>query len=151
MSCFESRKIAQLRSTHPERRSGDGGGGGWCQKAVQMQEGLAKHGVLPSLAIEESGPACVICSVADCGLHKVHLYLEYHSVCPLVGIGIPSPASEFALSPEPGGGGGVHTRLRVRVWGSPNSDDWRESLALCLLCGGLYCFPGKAVSETTNR
>ena len=20
-------------------------------------------------------------------------------------------------------------------WGSPNSDDWRKSLALCLLCG----------------
>jgi hypothetical protein len=28
----------------------------------------------------------------------------------------------------------VHTRLRVRGWGSPNSDDWRKSLALCLLC-----------------
>jgi hypothetical protein len=22
----------------------------------------------------------------------------------------------------------------VRGWGSPNSDDWRKSLALCLLC-----------------
>jgi hypothetical protein len=30
---------------------------------------------------------------------------------------------------------GGHTRLRVRGWGSPNSDDWRKSLALSLLCG----------------
>ncbi len=34
------------------------------------------------------------------------------------------------LPPEPGGG---HTRLRVRGWGSHNSDDWRKSLTLCLL------------------
>ncbi len=27
--------------------------------------------------------------------------------------------------------GGGHTRLRVSGWGSPNSDDWRKSLALC--------------------
>jgi hypothetical protein len=45
----------------------------------------------------------------------------------------PSLANECALLPEPGGGG--HTRLRVRGWGSPNSDDLRKSLALCLLCG----------------
>jgi hypothetical protein len=31
--------------------------------------------------------------------------------------------------------GGGHTRLRVRGWGPPDSDDWRKSLALCLLCG----------------
>ncbi len=29
---------------------------------------------------------------------------------------------------------GEHTRLRVRGWGSPNSDDMRKSLALHLLC-----------------
>ncbi len=29
--------------------------------------------------------------------------------------------------------GSGHTRLRVRGWGSSNSDDWRKSLALCLL------------------
>ncbi len=53
-------------------------------------------------------------------------YLEYNSVCPLVGIGNPP-------SPLPGTKEGVHIRLRVRGWGSPNLDDWRESLALCLL------------------
>ncbi len=35
--------------------------------------------------------------------------------------------------PEPKGVGD-HTRLRARGRGSPNSDDWRKSLALCLLC-----------------
>ncbi len=48
----------------------------------------------------------------------------------------PTPylASECAPPPGPKGGGG-HTRLRAMGWGSPNSDDWRKSLALCLLCG----------------
>ena len=67
--------------------------------------------------------------------HKVRIYKEYHSVCPIVGIGTPptplSPAS-VPLSPVPKGGG--HTRLRVRGWGSPNSDDLRKGIALCLLC-----------------
>jgi hypothetical protein len=36
------------------------------------------------------------------------------------------------------GGGGFQTRLRVRGWGSPNSDDWRENLVLCLLCEVQY-------------
>ena len=45
--------------------------------------------------------------------HKVHIYLENQSVCPLVRIGTPHPLS----------------RKRVP------SDDWRKSLAFCLLCG----------------
>ncbi len=44
----------------------------------------------------------------------------------------PSLASECAPSPRTKGRG--HTRLRAMGWGSPNSDDWRKSLALCLLC-----------------
>ena len=45
----------------------------------------------------------------------MHMYLEYHSVPPLVGIGTPtpnpSPASECALPPgTKGGGGGGGTR-----------------------------------------
>ncbi len=55
-------------------------------------------------------------------------------------------------SPRTGGGGG-HTRLRVRGWGSPNSDDWRKSLAICLLCGEQYpyvghCSPSLSLSLT---
>jgi hypothetical protein len=53
----------------------------------------------------------------------------YYSVCPTVGIG-DSPTSSLAseCAPPPGTkGGGGHTRLRVKGWESPNSDD-------CLLC-----------------
>jgi hypothetical protein len=48
----------------------------------------------------------------------------------------PSLASECAPPPRTGGGGrvGGDTSLRVRSWESPNSDDWRKSLALNLLC-----------------
>jgi hypothetical protein len=65
--------------------------------------------------------------------HKAHIYLEYYRVCTLVGIGTPPPTRKRVCpSPEPyGGGGGMHTRLRVRGWESPNSDDdWRNSVAL---------------------
>jgi hypothetical protein len=67
--------------------------------------------------------------------HKVRIYKEYHSVCPRVEIGIlPLSPASVPLPPEPGGGGHTHS-LRVRGWGSPNSDDWIKSLALCLVCG----------------
>ncbi len=46
----------------------------------------------------------------------------------------PSLASECVPPPRTGGRGG-HTRLRVRGWGSLNSDDLRKSLVFCLLCG----------------
>ncbi len=42
--------------------------------------------------------------------HKVRMYKEYHSVCPLVGTGtLPTPLSPACepLPPEPGGGGGA--------------------------------------------
>ncbi len=44
-----------------------------------------------------------------------------------------SPASECVPPPEPKGGGGQHS-LAGEGTGGANSDDWRESLALCLLC-----------------
>jgi hypothetical protein len=69
--------------------------------------------------------------------HKVCIYTEYHSVSPVVGIGTLSPAS--VPPPPKSRGRGGHTRLRVRGWGSPNSDDWRKSSALCLLC--VFKFP----------
>ncbi len=69
--------------------------------------------------------------------HKVHTYLEYHTVpSSELGPPIPSPASECLLPPPPQSKEGEHPRLRVRGWGIPNSDDWRKSLAIqfCLLC-----------------
>jgi hypothetical protein len=42
--------------------------------------------------------------------HKVHIYIEYHSVCcPLVGIGTPLSRKRMCLPPEPRGGGGGGT------------------------------------------
>jgi hypothetical protein len=68
--------------------------------------------------------------------HKLRIFTEYHSVCPLVGIGtLPPPYLASECAPPPGTKEwGGHTRLRVRGWGSQNSDDWRKSLARCLLC-----------------
>jgi hypothetical protein len=48
--------------------------------------------------------------------HKVQMYIEYHSVCPLVGIGTLLPPLPRASVPPPPL---VHTRLHVREWGSP--------------------------------
>jgi hypothetical protein len=74
-----------------------------------------------------------------CCTRKVHTYKEYHGECPLFGIWIRSPTRSLAskCAPPPGTKGG-HTRVRVRGWGSPNSNDWRKGLALCLLCGAYY-------------
>ncbi len=71
--------------------------------------------------------------------HKVHIYKEYHSVCPLVGT-VPLPSHPLSYqrvctSPRNQRVGGEAHSPAVRGWGSPNSDDWRKSLALCLLCG----------------
>jgi hypothetical protein len=57
--------------------------------------------------------------------HKVHLYLESHSVFPLDRIGPPTPLPQVSVTPphprnQRGGGlqGKEHTRLWVRGWGS---------------------------------
>jgi hypothetical protein len=64
----------------------------------------------------------------------------------------PSPVSECAFPPGPKGGG-AHC-LRLKGWGSSNSDDWRKSLAFCLLCDlhklhSIY-FTAKESSEPYN-
>jgi hypothetical protein len=45
----------------------------------------------------------------------------------------PTPSPPASVPPHPNQTGGL-TRLRARGWGCSNSDDWRKSLALCLLC-----------------
>ncbi len=78
-------------------------------------------------------------------IHKVLTYMEHHSVCPLVGIVTPPtplPKASVPFPPPPPRtkewGGGGYTRLRLRGWGSPNSDDWRKSLTLLLLLPTLW-------------
>ncbi len=63
-------------------------------------------------------------------------YLYIQSI--LVGIGTPPTPLPQASVPSPPpdqrvGGGGANSPA-ARGWRSPNSDDWRKSLALCLLC-----------------
>jgi hypothetical protein len=69
--------------------------------------------------------------------HEVHIprVPQCLSPCPNWDPHTPPPASECV--PPPGTKrGGRHTRLRVRgCMGGLNSDDWRKSIALCLLCG----------------
>ncbi len=70
-------------------------------------------------------------------IHKLNTYKEYHSVCPLVGIGtLPPPLSPASvpLPPEPKGGGGGALACGWGAGGVP-TDDWRKILAFCLLCG----------------
>ncbi len=43
-----------------------------------------------------------------------------------------------------------NTRLRVGGGGGANSDDWRESLALCLLCGAGSLSVCLAVADVTD-
>jgi hypothetical protein len=74
------------------------------------------------------------CNYTYC--HKVLIYIEHHSVCPLVGIGTPPtplPQARVPSPPPPPQRVGGHNRLRLRGWGSSNSDDWRKCSALCLL------------------
>ncbi len=49
------------------------------------------------------------------------------------------PLSRQRVCPSPQSRGEGHSRLRVRGWGSPNSDDLRKSSALCLLCDRDHC------------
>jgi hypothetical protein len=77
-----------------------------------------------------------------------YVYIKSTTVyVPSSELGLSQPLYRQRMCPSPQnrgwGVGGVpipttgergHTRLRVRGWGSPNSDDWRKSLALCLLC-----------------
>jgi hypothetical protein len=79
---------------------------------------------------------CVQCTLGCNYVYKLispDVYKEYHSFRRNWVSPNPSLASECAPLPRTWGGG--HTCLRVRGLGSPNSDDWRKSFELCLLCG----------------
>ncbi len=65
-----------------------------------------------------------------------YIYIKSTTVyVPSSELGPPRPLSPCECVPPPRiKGGGGHTSLRGEGWGSPNSDDWRKSLALCLTC-----------------
>ncbi len=68
------------------------------------------------------------------GNYFLCIYLEYHSVCPLVRIGTPpfllSPQASLSRPQEPKGGG---THSPAGEWeGGPILDDWREKSMYCI-------------------
>ncbi len=67
--------------------------------------------------------------------YNIQLYLEYQRVCPFVRIGSPHPFYRKRLClPPPRNQKGVGRQhlLAGEGAGGANSDDWRESLVLCL-------------------
>ncbi len=102
------------------------------RRRSQSVEYKVKGGFFYSTLKPSAAPQIPLCQRMLELNREIHIY-EYHIVCPLVGTGTlptPSLASECAFRPDQEG---RHTRLRLRRWGSPNSDDWTKSLALCLL------------------
>ncbi len=81
-----------------------------------------------------------ICTVY-CWYHGTTKYVYIKSTTvyvPSSELGLPQPLSSQGVCPSPHNQGGGHTRMRVRGWGSPNSEDWRKSFALFLLCVGVW-------------
>jgi hypothetical protein len=76
---------------------------------------IQRNAVLCSMAQKEqsSRAHAVLFSSYLSLTHKVKIYLEYHSVCPLVGIGTPPPPPPFPLArvPSPGTKGRRGTHL----------------------------------------
>ena len=71
-----------------------------------------------------------------CDRRGIMICLEYQSVCPFVRIGSTCPLSrKRECPPSLGTKGGGATLACGWGGGGSHSDDWRESLALCLLCG----------------
>jgi hypothetical protein len=73
-----------------------------------------------------------------------YIYIQSTTVyVPSSELGLSHPLSRQRVCPFPRyqRRGGGHTRLRVRGWVSPKSDDWRNSLILCLLCGSEHSSP----------
>ncbi len=72
------------------------------------------------------------------GLYFSIVYLEHQSVCPIGGIGSQNapPLPLASVSPPLVQGGGRQQSLAGEGGGGPSSDDWIESLALCILVLG---------------
>ncbi len=97
--------------------------------------------------IRKNNPMLIIilCWIAE--LHKVHMYLEYHSVCPLVRIGTPlTPLPQASLSPPPP----AHLPLGVGV-GVPIRDDWRKSLSTLCWIGSILLHCQLAYRQVTSK
>ncbi len=60
--------------------------------------------------------------------------VEYQSACPFVGIGPPPPQPPQASVSPPLGPKGEGEQHSLAGEVGPNSDDWTESLALCMFC-----------------
>ncbi len=57
-----------------------------------------------------------------------YLYIQSTTVnVPSLELGLPHPFSRKRVCPPPYQGVGGHTRLLLKGWGSPNSNDWRNA------------------------
>jgi hypothetical protein len=82
----------------------------------------------------DATPACLVHRVA-CITKYVHIYTEYHSVCPLAGIRtLPTPLSPPCVPLPPNQRGVAHSPAGEGV-GESRFRRLEKSLALCLLCG----------------
>jgi hypothetical protein len=86
--------------------------------------------------------------------HKAHIYLEYHSVCPLVPIGTPHPLYRKRVFSSPRTQSETrHTRLLVRGWGVPirTTGEKAQNSVYSVDCALRVCHFkwGKIVSSST--
>ncbi len=73
-------------------------------------------------------------------VHMYTVYLEYHSVCmsPRPNWDRPLSRKLMCTRPHPGTKGVGTLACGWGSVGDPNPNDWRKSLAVCLLCGPYY-------------
>jgi hypothetical protein len=83
---------------------------------------------LQAAAPSTAYPRAIVCTTEYLYIKSTTVYVPSSELGPNPSLAVAS----VPLTPEPGGG---TTCQGVRGWGSPNSDDWRKSLAFCLLCG----------------
>ncbi len=122
---------------------------GWClvrpASAAPPTPGSAPGGSAPHFA---AGPAAesaasapagstAVAAISAVGIavawnHKERIIKEQDSYVPSSELELSQPLFRQRVCPSPQNRGGGDTRLMARGWGSPNSDDWRKSLALCL-------------------